>query len=358
MAIQLKEFGSGVGFFKAGLYGNAGSGKTFTATKFALGIKEFLKLPGQIAFQDTETGAEYVDKEVLKATGKHILGIKSRSLSDTGEFLNECVKVGVAVAIIDSTTHIWEEVQKSYLKQLNDKRREAGKSGTKTSIEWQDRGPLNELWDQKFTALYLNLPIHIIICGRSGNIWEQSVNEETGKKELNKIGTKMKTQNEAAYEPSFLAEMEREQRYVNGVQTIFRTMTVIKDRFQLLDGKTFENPTFDAIKPHVAQLTPGAKNEIDLSRETQTNPTVDGDTEWTNEKKQRVIFCEEIQALLLQHYPGQSADEKKAKGEIVKEVFGTGSWTAVEAMNSTKLKEGLSKMTKKLAEKKAEAVSK
>lgn len=351
--IQLKEFGSGVGFFKAGLYGNAGSGKTYTATEFALGIKKFLKHPGGIAFQDTETGAEYVNKRVKQETGKNIIGIKSKSLGDTLEFLTEARKLNAAVAIVDSTTHIWEEVQKSYLKQLNDKRREAGKQGVKTAIEWQDRGPLNDIW-QKLTDLYLNLDMNIILCGRAANIWEMTENAETGKKELNKVGTKMKTQSEMAYEPSFLAEMEREQKYVNGTQVIVRTMTVLKDRFQLLDGKTFENPTFDSIKPHVEMLTPGAKNEIDLSRETQTNPTVDGDTQWSKEKKDRAIFCEEIQALLVQHFPGQSAEEKRSKVDVVKEFFGTGSWTAVESMPSDKLKAGLDKMAAKLAEKKSD----
>lgn len=350
MAIQLTEFGSGVGYFKAGLYGNAGSGKTFTATKFALGIKEFTKHPGRIGFFDTETGGEYVDKEVMKATGQHILGIKSKALSDAIEFLHECERQKVAVAIVDSTTHIWEEVQKSYLKQLNEKRLAAGKTGVKTSIEWQDRGPLNDMW-QRFTDPYLNLPLNIIICGRAANIWEITVNEETGKKELNKVGTKMKTQSELAYEPSFLAEMEREQKYVNGIQTIVRTMTVLKDRFQLLDGKTFENPTFEAIQPHVAQLTNGAVNAIDTTRETPMNVTAEGDTEWALEKRNRTIFSEEVAALLTINFPGQSAEDKRVKAEILKEFFGTGSWTAIESMNSRKLKEGLDKMAVKLAKK-------
>lgn len=358
MAIQLKDFGTGVGCFKGGIYGNAGSGKTYTSTTFSLGIKKFLKLKGRIGFYDTETGAEFVDKLVFKETGEHILGIKSRTLSDAIDFINECAKQKVAVAIIDSTTHIWEEVQKSYLAQLNEKRAAAGKVGKKMSIEWQDRGPLNDIW-QKFTDAYLNADLNIIICGRAANIWEMSVNEE-GKKELNKVGTKMKTQSELAYEPSFLAEMERENVYDDkGVQQIVRTMTVLKDRFQLLDGKTFQNPTFEAIKPHIEMLTPGAKNTVDTSKQTDMGVSVDGDTEWNREKKERAIYCEEIQALLVQHYPGQSADEKRAKADIVKEIFGTGSWTAVEAMPSKQLKAGFAAMADKLAKTaKKETVSK
>ena len=54
MTIQLQEFGTGVGTFKGGLYGDAGSGKTWTATLLALYIKRFFKLvpapraPGEV----------------------------------------------------------------------------------------------------------------------------------------------------------------------------------------------------------------------------------------------------------------------------------------------------------------------
>lgn len=352
MPITLQEFGTGVGFFKGGLYGNAGSGKTFTSTVFAVGIRKFLKLKGRVGFFDTETGGEFVDKLVHQETGDHIIGVKSRTLSDAIEFINECAKLKVAVAIVDSTTHIWEEVQKSYLVQLNEKRKAAGKIGVKTSIEWQDRGPLNDIW-QKFTDAYLNSNLHIIICGRAANIWEMSVNEE-GKKELNKVGTKMKTQSELAYEPSFLAEMERENVYDDkGTQVIVRTMTVLKDRFQILDGKTFQNPTFEAIKPHIEQLTPGARNTVDTTKQTDMKVTVEGDTEWSKEKKDRTIFSEEVAALLTQHHPGQSADDKRAKADLLKEFFGTGSWTAIESMESKKLKDGLDKMAAKLSTAKA-----
>lgn len=348
MAIQLKDFGTGVGFFKAGLYGNAGSGKTFTSTVFALGIKKFLKLKGRIGFFDTETGAEFVDKLVHKETSEHIVGIKSRTLADAIDFINECAKQKVAVAIVDSTTHIWEEVQKSYLLQLNEKRAAAGKVGKKTSIEWQDRGPLNDIW-QKFTDAYLNADLNIIICGRAANIWEMTVNEE-GKKELNKVGTKMKTQSELAYEPSFLAEMERENVYdEKGVQKIVRTMTVLKDRFQLLDGKTFQDPTFEAIKPHIQMLTPGAQNTVDTTKQTDMGVEIDGDTVWSKEKKDRTIYSEEVASLLTQYLPGQSAEDKRTKAELLKEFFGTGSWTAIESMDSKKLKSGLDKMAEKLA---------
>jgi hypothetical protein len=340
MAFELKELDSGVGSFKGGLFGFAGGGKTHTATLFALGIRKHFGLKGRIGFFDTETGVEYVNPMIREATGQPAIGAKSRALSDAIDFIGACVTAGVSVAIVDSTTHIWDEVQKSYLASMN-KARERRKLDPKTNIEWQDRGPLNEIW-QKFTDAYLNSPLHIIICGRAANIWEMDVNEETGKKELNKAGTKMKTQSEMAYEPSFLAEMARVQSMEGGVQKITRVMTVLKDRYRLLDGKQFENPTFETILPHVAMLTPGAVNAVDATRTTPMAVS-EGDGQIHAERHRQAVFCEELAGMLTSVWPGQSAEEKKLKTDLVFELFGTRSWEAIQRIPSDKLKEGLAK---------------
>lgn len=345
MAFQLQELGGGVGYFKCGLYGNAKAGKTHTATDFGIGIRRHQKLEGPIGFFDTETGLEYVRPMILEGTGKNPVGGKSKALGDAIEFLRECVKAKVSVAIIDSMTHIWEEVQKTYLKNINASR-ERRNQPPKTSIEFQDRGPLNDIW-QQLTDEYVNSPLHVIICGRAGNIWEWSVNDE-GKKELNKVGTKMKTQGEMAYEPSFLAELAREQEYVDGKQVIFRTMTVLGDRFRVLDGKQFRNPTFKDILPHIEKLTPGAVNAVDTSRETAMNVSEDGNPEFHHERRNRTIFCEEIQGLLTSIWPGQGAEEKKAKVEILHRIFQTRSWEAIQIMDSSKIKAGFDRMREEI----------
>mgnify|MGYP003344390033 CR=1 FL=1 len=47
-------------------------------------------------------------------------------------------------------------------------------------------------------------------------------------------------------------------------------------------------------------------------------------------------------------YPGQKAEEKKARQEMVRMALGTRSWTALEAMESEKLKDGLEQIRKAL----------
>ena len=188
--MELVELGGGVGHFKGALYGLAGSGKTHTATLLAIGLKKHLKHVGRIAMFDTESGVEYVAPMMTEAGVGNPIGMKSRALADAISFLAQCEAQKVAVAIVDSVTHVWEEVQRTYLQRINESR-VARKLSPKTQIEWQDRGPLNDIW-QKFTDAYLNSKLHIILCGRAANIWEMSTNEETGKKELNRVGTKMK----------------------------------------------------------------------------------------------------------------------------------------------------------------------
>lgn len=338
MAFQLQELGGGVGSFKGGLYGFAGGGKTHTATLFAIGIRNHFKLTGRIGFFDTETGVEYVNPMLREATGQPAIGAKSRSLQDAIDFILECEKAGVSVAIVDSTTHIWEEVQRSYLKQINESRKRR-KLDEKTSIEWQDRNTLNEIW-QKFTDAYINSKLHIIICGRAANIWEME-QDENGKKQLNKLGTKMKTQSDMAYEPSFLAEMARTQTMEGGAQKITRVMTVLKDRFRLLDGQQFENPTFASILPHIAMLTPGAVNAIDTSRMTDVGVTDDGNSKVAAERRRQAIYSEEIAETLVSAWPGQSAREKKLKTDVVFELLGTRSWEAIQRIQPDRLKAAL-----------------
>jgi hypothetical protein len=342
MTIELKEFGAGTAFFKGGLYGEAGSGKTFTATKFAVFIKRFFGLKGDIYFFDTETGVEYVNAYVKQETGRNIVGVKSRTLSDAVDFMSEIEKREPGVAIMDSVTHVTEEVERSFLDQLNIELARQGKSKRK-KIEWQDRHGLNKI-QSTFSDAFLNSRTHLIACGRQGNIWKREENEETGKVELNVTGTKMKAAS-LSYEPSLLAEMAREQTFIDGVQRIVRTMTVMKCRFNErsgLDGKQFINPTGESILPHLQLLTPGADNTVDVSRQTKMDVNEDGDTGWAQERLNRTIACERIQAMFVKMIPGRGAAEQKAKAIALEQVYGTTSWTYIETkIQSNKLVEGL-----------------
>jgi len=336
--MELGNLGGGTGFLKAGLLGFAGSGKTYTAAKIAAGTRAYQKLTGPIAMLDTEAAAQYIAPMIRAETGKDLLGVQTRVLKDAVEFLKVCQAQGVSVAILDSVTHLWREVCDSYLKQVNEKLAEKGKS-PRRRMEFQDWAPIKAEW-AKFSDLYLNVPMHVIICGRAGYEYDFEQREDGTGKDLIKTGIKMKTEGEFGYEPSLLIQMERIQLGEDDklLKKIIHRATVIKDRFGVLDGITFDNPDFGFFEPFVKMLTPGQLAVAPTEGQTDMKVDEAGDAEWQRERKRRAIYCEEIQGVILMSFPGMSADEKKAKATILHDVFGTYSWEAVQGMDADKLK--------------------
>jgi hypothetical protein len=348
----LKKAGGGAGFLKAGLLGFGGSGKTFTAKELAIGVREFFKLTGPIAMQDTEAGSEYIAADVKKRTGKEMLSCCSRSFDDLIGLTQECPKAKVSVLIVDSITHIWRDLTASYLNKINKKRIDKG-HGIRSNLTFADWAPIKDYWNDKWTSWYLNSPMHVIICGRAGFDWDFRENEDTGKEELIKTGVKMKTESEFGFEPSLLVEMTTVQKLVSGKPTkILRRATVLKDRFGIIDGQQGDNPGFDFFKPHVAMLTPGALSPVDT--EARSDVPVDDDG-WGKEKRQRTILCEEIQGEITALYPGMTKEEKKAKADLLHKVFKTRSWTKVESLPSDVLRPALARVRTEIG--KAQAVA-
>lgn len=338
----LKPLAGTAGYLKAGFLGFSGSGKTHTAMLLALGVRQMFGLEGPIAMFDTESGSDYWSSRIKRETGKDLLGVKSRSFDDLMDMAKEAQEAGVSVLIVDSVTHLWREVCESYLQQVNeamaDRARRQNwrrKPSPRQSLEFQDWAPIKSKW-AKWTDFYLNAPMHIIVCGRAGFDYDFETNER-GKKELIKSGVKMKTENEFGFEPSLLVEMER----TVSVETkkLANQATIIKDRFDTINGKTCEGPTFEFFRPHVEKLKPEAHAPIDVEPKTQFD--VD-DGEWHQEKRQRKILSEEVKELLAAHYPSQTSEDKKARAEAFQKHFGTRSWTKIsESTPSDQLRRGL-----------------
>lgn len=335
----LKTLGGGARYLKAGFLGFNKSGKTFTAVKLAAGTRKLFKQDGPIAFFDSEGGSDYVRALVQAETGADPVGIKSRAFDDLMGMARECESSGVSVLIVDSITHVWRELCNAYMLRMNQQLDKANKS-KKSRMDIQDIMKIKDLW-APWPDFYLNSRLHIIICGRAGFEWAMEENEETGKKELMKVGVKMKVESEFGFEPSLLVEMERVQNHDSGKPMTHRA-TVLGDRFGVIDAKTCEDPGFAFFEPHVRLLLAGEHTEIDTT--VKSEPVVDegGNDAWQREKRERVILCEEIQAELVRRWPSQSADDKKAKADTLDALLKTRSWTKVESLDSAKLRKGLS----------------
>lgn len=313
-------------YLKMGLMGQAGSGKTFTATEVAIGLVELMRQrglnPGPVAFIDTETGSDWVAPRLAEA---HIdlMVSRTRSLVDLVKGIRECSEAGASCLIIDSITHFWTVFCDEYAARRNRQR----------GLEFSDWAFLKKEW-RRFTDEFINSPLNIIMCGRAGYEYDFFTND-AGKRELQKTGVKMKAETETGYEPSLLVLMEIEQEMNQGeVVQVYRTARIMKDRSNTIDGQTFRNPAFKAFLPHVEFLAlAGAHKPVDLTRDNSELFAADGAMHRRErERREREIAIEEIEEVIKKHHAGQSKEDKEARGNLMEKHFGTRAWSRIQAM--------------------------
>lgn len=352
---MLKKATNKMAYAKVGLYGDAGSGKTVTAALLAIGLHKYAKLTKPVAMFDTEPGASFIIP-LFEAAGIEFMPYdESRALKDILAFLDEAEKE-CSIFIGDSITHVWRDVQESYLKKINEARAENRKPPI-TSLEFQDWNPIKAAW-RIFTNRYLSSKLHCIICGRAGSIYRYQTNERTGKKELVTDGTKMATEKELGYEPSLLIEMVKHREKGR----IINRCLIEKDRSMNYNGYEFDfldkdlkywrqHPDtvpkpFQLLMKHFEALNLGGQHFESMDNKDSADMfNAEGEDNWSAEKRQREIWCEEIKGLMVKHnLDGTSGDVKKRRMEILQSLFGTMSWTAVESMRSDRIKQGFEEM--------------
>ena len=154
-------------FAKVGIYGDAGSGKTYTAALIAIGLHKFAKCGKPVGMFDTEPAASYIIPLFEKAGVEFLVYDESRALRDLMAFMDESEET-CSVVIVDSITHVWRDAQDSFLKNLNSKRKQRGQ-GPIYSLEFHHWKPIKAAW-AAFTDRFLSSKIHCIVCGRAGSI--------------------------------------------------------------------------------------------------------------------------------------------------------------------------------------------
>jgi hypothetical protein len=141
--MQFQSLGGGVGFLKAGFLGFNKSGKSYTSVSLAIGTRAHFGLTGPVAMLDTEDSAQYQAPRVKRETGLDLVGVQTRAFQDSVDFLVECQKSGVSVVILDSLTHTWRELVKSYLDGVNRARAAKGLP-PRTRLQFEDWGPIKD----------------------------------------------------------------------------------------------------------------------------------------------------------------------------------------------------------------------
>jgi hypothetical protein len=217
-------------YVKAAIYGEAGSGKTTLALLAAEGLAQ---LSGKrIAFIDTEHGTDfYVTDNPSRRWHPKAFDIDclySRSITEVNKDLQSLSDNEHGVVVVDSITHLWESTMNAY-------------SGKRTSLG----GIPIDAWNrvkQPYKILMnwlVNAPFHIVVCGREGNVFDESDNGR-----LEKVGTKMRAEGETAYEFHVVIRAFKE-RHKKGPDTHYAH--VLKDRTSMLSGQVIEWPDYQKL---------------------------------------------------------------------------------------------------------------
>ena len=226
---------------KLGIYGPPGSGKTFTSLLIAEGLAA---LTGKrTAYVDTEHGTDFYCQAV-KTRRVHpdafdFDAIYTRSITEAAAAIKSLSPDQYSVIVIDSITHFWEAAIQAY----------AGKQTSIGTIPMHAWGKIKKPYKDLMNFL-LSSPMHFIICGRQGTVFE--TDEETD--ELKAVGVKMKAEGETPYEPHILIRMEAiRPKKTHEIADIIAYAE--KDRTGVLSGRSFVNPTFETLcKPLLGLL--------------------------------------------------------------------------------------------------------
>jgi len=334
---------------KVGLFGPQGSGKTTTAALLLVGLSKTFHGGAPVAFLDTENGSDYL-VPIFEVEGVKLLVVKSRAFKDMRAALREAEEAGCCGYLVDSYTHTWQELNDSLKKQLK-----------VTRLEFKHMDQLKGMW-RGWTDQMLNSPLHVFLNGRLGYVWDRE-EDETGKKgDLVKLGTKMKSEADAGYEPSLLIEMEgiqsadaRAKRTRTKKSTITHHAYVLKDRWRTLNGKTLTfadlnsykpgdyKKVFEAFRPHFDLLAIGKAEQraVDGNRTSAELFDGAGDSAYEQRARRVRITIEEFDGTLMKLWPGQDAKSKALRNLTVETIFATRSWTAVESKKLEELERGL-----------------
>jgi hypothetical protein len=337
---------------KVGIFGRQGAGKTTTAALMAIGFSKTFHQNAPVYFFDTESGSDFV-VDLFKAEGVKLIHGKSRSFKDMRAGLTEADATGACAYLVDSYTHPWQELVSTF--KAKSKRKK---------LEMHHQDELKTLW-RGWTDQMLASPAHCLLAGRLGFEWGEEDDEETGGRKLIKLGSKLKGESDAGYEPHLLIEMEQ----LQGADTrMKKTRTkkgssehhayVLKDRWRSLSGRMFTFKTlndykpgdykkvFDPFLPHWGKLTiGGAHSSIDASRTSEDlfdGPG--GHSVYAERQRRKEIATEEVQAMLVKVWPGQDAASKAAKQAAIKQLFGVYAWRSVEEKSLEEAERALAAM--------------
>jgi hypothetical protein len=222
--------------------GPAGSGKTYTALRFAHALAN----GGKIAFIDTERGSasKYVGENPDGTPWAFdVLEMTNFSPDRYTEAIQMAGKAGYSVLVIDSLSHAWEG-QGGAL-EIKDKAAESSRNNAYTA--WRVVTPLHN----RMVDSILQSQCHVITTMRSRMDYIQDVDESGKVTGIRKVGMAPIQRPGMEYEFDIVCDMNWS-----------HVLTVSKSRCSAIADMTVEKPGPAFIQPVIEWLSSGVKETL------------------------------------------------------------------------------------------------
>lgn len=319
MAGKFQKAKSEQAFFKAGLYGKAGTGKTLTSLLWAEGLA--LREKKRIAYIDTERGTEFyainIAERKVHPAAFDFDRLITRSIMETVEAIESIDPKEYGVVVIDSITHLWEAARAAY----------TGKLTSQGGIPINAWGGVKKPY-KRLMSLFLDGNFHGIICGREGVVMEEDEDGET-----KVTGTKMKSEGETPHEPHILGRMRPDRDEAGGyiVKVFFE-----KDRSGILSGRTLEWPNYKTIEPVIAYLSGDNQGKLGTPEENAETDAAAMEREKEQQASERQSLHSQIKSAI---QAAQNIEALKTAWSLTKgkkAALGEELWSALETIKDTR----------------------
>jgi hypothetical protein len=202
-------------YLRCALFGPSGSGKTMTALRMAQGIADKMGVPFAVIDTEARSASKYANRFTFMVDD-----LSGKTIDHYIASMNECIKAGYKVLVIDSLTHAWREL-------TDEVDRLAEKSTSKNTFSpWAKVNPKQK----RFIEAILNFPGHIIATMRSSTEWVIGSNKD-GKSVPEKVGLKPEQGKGIEFEFDLLLELDQKHQ-----------ATVTKDRTGRFQDETIDKP--------------------------------------------------------------------------------------------------------------------
>lgn len=310
-------------WLKCGIQGFWGEGKSTTAVRIAIGLAKTIGTDKPVVVANTELSAHFFKEKFAEAHLPEPLVRETESFADL-ILIMKAMREGLSeILIIDEIFRYHKDFTRGY--RMRPTKFDPPQQ-PRTRLLPEDREILGDEWHELFGRPFINDQYHIIMAGRAGYGYEDERDVETGRIQQYKGSTKMRGDAQLGHLPDLLIEMELIERETpDQGKDVFRRATVKKDRYDLIDGKTFRNPGFEDFVPHIERVLakPIPRNVLVGGRESVG--LFWGEDDRRDYKRNCDKASESIENLLEHAIPGRAAKDLQAKREILYRIFGTHS---------------------------------